>query len=83
MFETIINEGPAVQLSLTSRLQFALCLALVEAVLTDDEAYSAVAVNIADDLADNLTPNQVALAQQAAQSYLDYLKVNGHNGRLP
>lgn len=81
MFETIVNEGPAGKVSLSTKLQFALCLALVESILTDDEAYSAIAVKIADDLAEQLKPNQVALAQQAVQSYLDYLRDNNRNGK--
>ena len=81
MFETIVTEGPVDKVSLSTRLQFALCLALVESILTDDEVYSAIAVNIADDLAEQLKPNQVALAQQAVQCYLDYLRDNNRNGK--
>ncbi len=69
--ETVLPE-----MSLSTRLQFALGLALIESITTSDEAYSAIAVNIADALAENMQPKHVTMVQQAVTSYLAYVDAN-------
>ena len=77
MIKTDDDPAAAPEIEINTRLQFALCIALVESILVKDEQYSAMAVCIADDIAEKLKPQQVRTVQLAVQSYICYL------GNLP
>ena len=77
MIKTDADPAAAPEIEINTRLQFALCIALVESILVKDQQYSAMAVCIADDIAEKLKPQQVRTVQLAVQSYISYL------GNLP